>query len=130
MPGEDRSSLECCTRFLMTAGRTKRPGIRLRQQKIAQRTFAANRFEKPGLGLARDASGQARVAQVAVDQQARAPRCASSEAKFLATVDLPSFGSTEMTPTIFGLRSPSARSTATLAERRVSEKLESGWSIE
>ena len=35
---------------------------------------------------------------------ARAPRWASSEAKFLATVDLPSLGSAEMTPMTFGLR--------------------------
>ena len=59
-------------------------------------------FEQADLGMARDGERQAWIAQVAVDQQARAPRWASSEAKFLATVDLPSLGSAEMTPTTFG----------------------------
>ena len=69
MPGEERISLECCTRFLTTAGRTKRPESGSDSKRSRSGTLAPNRLENPGVGLSRHVPGQAGISQIRVDQQ-------------------------------------------------------------
>ena len=101
--------------FLHDRGKNEEAGIRFRQQEVAQRTLARESpRESRRRPVARCPWSSRDFANPRRSADARAPRCASSEAKFFATVDLPSFGSTEMTPTTFGLRSPSDKSTRDL----------------